>query len=47
MQGSPWGCVRREIPGVMQYGEKGHACTTTVVVTTNVEGNMVKEPSTW
>ena len=31
MQGSPLGCVRREIPGVTQVDEEGHEGTTAVV----------------
>ena len=30
IQGSPSGCVRREIPGVMQVDEKRHEGNTTV-----------------
>ena len=31
MQGSPSGCVRREVPGVTQVDEKGHEGNTAVV----------------
>ena len=31
VQGSPSGCVRREIPGVTQVDEKGHEGNTAVV----------------
>ena len=45
IQGSPSGCVRREIPGVTQVDEKGHEGNTAVVTAFNiyVGGNMVKE----
>ena len=33
VQGSPSGCVRREIPGVTQVDEKGHEGNTAAVVT--------------
>ena len=35
LQGSPSGCVRREIPGVTQV-EKGHERNTAVVVTADI-----------
>ena len=31
IQGPPSGCVRRQIQGVTQVGEKGHECNTAVV----------------
>ena len=45
MQGSPSGCVRREIPGVTQVDQKGHEGNTAVVTAYHiyVGGNMVKE----
>ena len=35
-QGSPSGCVRREIPGVAQVDEKGHEGNTVQVVTAHL-----------
>ena len=45
VQGSPSGCVRRDIPGVTQVDQKGHEGNTAVGTAYNiyVRGNMVKE----
>ena len=40
IQGSPSGCLRREIPGVTQVDEKRHEGITAVVTLIYVGGNV-------
>ena len=42
MQGSPLGCVQREIPGVTQVDETGHGSNTAVFTAQLVGAKMAK-----